>query len=70
MTKIQAVLFDNNRYSFKTSQDWINKHNYIPIKNPHFTSNYIRYRIKNPDYNHHKYRIEHIGHGISFILEI
>ena len=70
MANIQAVLFDNTRYSEKTSKHWLEKHNFHPIKPVHITSNYLRYRMKTPNYNLHKYRIERIGHGISFIIEI
>ena len=67
---IQSILFNNNRYSEKTAKHWLNQHNYHPIKSVHITSNYLRYRMKDPDYKNHKYRIERIGHGISFIIEI
>jgi hypothetical protein len=66
MSEIQAILFDKNNWTTTSSKAWINSHGYKPIKEVHITNNNYRYRLRNPK-ECHRMRIQHVGHGISFI---
>lgn len=46
---IQAVLFDNKKYTTSEARKWLHKHNLKPIKKAHKTINFLRYRINEPE---------------------
>ena len=46
--KLQAIIFDNKKWDHKSANEWLNKHHYIPIKELHETTNFIRARINKP----------------------
>jgi hypothetical protein len=47
-SKVQAVLFDRERWSPKQAEAWLSGRNMTPIKNVHATENYLRYRMRDP----------------------
>jgi hypothetical protein len=67
--KVQAVLFDARTWSTTQAREWLDKHGYERIKRVHHTEKYLRYRIIQTVPGT-KYRIKHLGKGVSFILEI
>ena len=50
MSHIQSVLFDKNYWDIFDSINWLHYHHLYPIKSPHITKKFIRYRIKDPKY--------------------
>jgi hypothetical protein len=46
---VQSISFPLTTWDVKSSRDWLRKHNYYPIKPAHFTENFIKYRLKDPD---------------------
>lgn len=49
MTKIQAVIFRKKYYNIKDARYWLKINNLKPIKPPHQTVNFYRFRIMDPD---------------------
>lgn len=45
---IQAILFDNKKWTTKKAKEWLRSHDYTPIKPVHITKNYLRYRLVDP----------------------
>lgn len=67
MSGIQSVIFDKEKWPLFDSHQWLVKHDIYPIKSPHITNNFIRYRIKNPeDFN--RMRMKDVGSGIKLII--
>lgn len=48
MSEIQSILFPIISWTIKEALDWLNKHNFYPIKYNE-EGNYYRFRIRNPD---------------------
>lgn len=67
--KIQAVLFNKDKYSHKDAIKWLkeNKHDYISYR---LTDNFRRYRLIEPNYKKYIYKYKKINNYISFIIEI
>lgn len=68
MSKIQAILFDRDKYSKTDIFRFLKKHEFYPIKGIHTTNNYYRLRLKNPRKDK-QYRTKTITNGIKFIIE-
>jgi len=67
MSEIQAVLFDINKWTIISAHKWLMKHHIFPIKMPHITNRYIRFRINFPD-RYRRLRTKTIENGIKFII--
>lgn len=65
--EVQAVLFDVNKWDIINSHLWMQKHSIYPIKSPHITDNYIRYRIEDPD-KYSRLRTKQVTPSIQFII--
>jgi hypothetical protein len=48
MSSIQAIIFDNKKWTTATARAWLKKHKYKPIKRVDKTLNYLRYRLVDP----------------------
>ena len=68
MSKLQAVIFDRYIWSESEANKWLRKYNLKPIKEPRYTKNFIRYRIREP-YSHEKYFTKVLNNGIELILK-
>jgi hypothetical protein len=71
MSKVQAVLFENDKWNVSKARAWLKKNNYRPIKRVHKTANFLRYRIREPSIKK-QYRTITFGkklEGIRAILE-
>ena len=68
-TKIQAILFEKDKFTTEKARRFLKKHNYKPIKRVHKTENYLRYRIRKPK-NKTMYRTIDFGDDIKAIIEI
>ena len=47
-SKIQAIIFKNDRFTSKQARDYLKKHKLKPIKRVHKTDNFLRYRLRDP----------------------
>ena len=63
---IQALLFDKKYFNLKNSLKWLKIHKYTPIKPPHITDNYIRFRLNDPKL-FKSFRFIEFGKGVSAI---
>ena len=70
MTVIQAVIFNKEMYDTARCRRWLMKHKLFPIKRVHETTNWLRYRIREPDYNSNEYRTKQISNGIKIVVSI
>ena len=70
MTITQAVLFSKDMYDTTRARRWLMKHNIYPLKRVHITTNWLRYRIREPDYDHFEYRTKILTPGIKTIVAI
>ncbi len=66
--KVQAVLFSKEIYDTHSARRWLRRHNYTPIKRVHETTRFLRYRIREPDYNNYEYTTKYITTGIKMII--
>lgn len=48
-SQIQSVLFDKNYWKIFDSINWLHSHHIYPIKSPHITENFIRFRVRTPE---------------------
>ena len=68
-TRIQAILFEKDKFTTDKARKFLKKHNYIPIKRVHKTENYLRYRIRRPK-DKTMYRMINFGDDIKAVIEI
>jgi hypothetical protein len=68
MSQVQAILFPLDKYSATEAIEWLNSHNYKPIKKGHITENYRRYRIREPNKKNTS-RTINFGKGIKAVVE-
>jgi hypothetical protein len=56
MYEIQSILFDKGYWDKERSKKWLKRYKLKPIKKPHETTRFIRYRIRDPkNYNDFKF---------------
>ena len=70
MAITQAVLFSKELYDTASARRWLRRHKYNPIKRVHETMHFLRYRIREPDYDTYEYRTKQISTGIKMIIGI
>ena len=63
---IQAVLFNKDLFTLSECYKYLRQHDLIPIKYPHYTLNFIRFRITPPYYKN--YFIKRIRPGIEYVI--
>ena len=68
-TKIQAILFEKDKFTTDKARKFLKKHNYKQIKRVDKTTNFLRYRIRKPKKNG-MYRIIDFGDDIKAVIEI
>lgn len=68
-TRIQAILFEKDKFTSTQARKFLKKHDYKPIKRVHKTENYLRYRIRRPKKGA-IYRLIDFGDDIKAVLEI
>ena len=67
MSIIQSVLFDKNLWNDSGALLWLSEHNLIPLKKVHYTKNFLRYRIRNPN-EFTAFYIKKLENGIEIVL--
>ena len=68
MTVIQAILLSKEFYDKNQAEAYIKRHKYKPIKKVRITTQYYRYRIKEPDYDLYDYRTITLKTGVKAIV--
>ena len=68
-TRIQAILFDKDKYTNAQANAWLKKNGYNKIKPLHVTDNYRRARLVEPTGREH-YRTKKINNDIKMIVEL
>jgi hypothetical protein len=66
-TEIQSILFDRNIWSIPNAYSWLVEHSIKPLKKPHLTEKYIRYRIRLPT-KYKRFITRKTYNGISLVL--
>ena len=66
MSQVQAILFNKNKWSLKSSLRWLHSHGFKPLK-VHETIKFFRYRFRDPS-KFSKLRNKKISNGIEFIF--
>ena len=67
MSKIQSILFDKNLWNNEGALLWLKEHNLIPQKKVHYTKNFLRYRLRNPN-NFTAFFTKKLENGIELIF--
>jgi hypothetical protein len=67
---IQAIIFQSDKHTTQDARKWLKKHDFTPIKRVHTTTNFHRYRIREPeDFQEKTFRLIPIGDGsIEFVI--
>ena len=68
MSILQSVLFSKDLYDTSRARRWLRRNKITPSKRVHETTRFLRYRIKEPDYDKYEYRIKRISDGIKMIF--
>ena len=63
---IQAVLF-NKKWTLINAINWLLHNKLIPIKQPHYTKNFIRFRIHSPS-EFSRFFTKKLPNGIELII--
>lgn len=66
---IQAIIFNNKKWTPSKAELWLKQHNHKPIKPVHKTLNYLRYRLI-PPYKDDQYMTKNLDNGIKLIIKI
>lgn len=66
---VHSIIFDNKLFSPTTARKWLTEHDYKPIKHVDKTSNYLRYRIRDPKL-FKSFVTKEVTHGIKFVFGI
>ena len=68
MSHIQAILFSRDLYDTNRAKRWLSKHKFSPIKRVHITTNWLRYRIREPEEDTYEYRMKVLSKGIKTVI--
>lgn len=66
---IQSIIFEKNKWSNKTAKKWLRDNMYSPIKPVHATSNFLRFRLHNPEL-FKSFITKKLPNGIELIIGI
>jgi hypothetical protein len=62
-TQIQSIAFKkSNKWTHNKSEAWLKSHRFKPLKKAHDTGNYLRYRLKKPNFTY--YSTKRLKNGI------
>lgn len=65
---IQAVLFNNDKWTSNNAREWLKQNNLNPIERVQKAEKYHRYRITTPNQNKYEYRILRTNKNVDFII--
>ena len=63
---IQSVIFDKNYWKIASARKWLKEHDMVPIKPVHITTNFYRFRIREPTFD--IYNTKKLPNHIELIL--
>ena len=69
MSELQAILFQRDTYNQRQASAFLKRNNLYKIKPFHITKNFIRARLKQPDYNKFYYKTGQLTPHIKCIFE-
>ncbi len=67
MSTVQAVIFNNKKWTSEKARSWLKSHEYIPLKRVHKTTNFLRYRIKDPS-KFKRFTTKKMSNGIELVI--
>lgn len=66
----KVEFFSKHLYDTARARSCLNKHKFFPMKRVHETTQFLRYRIREPDYDRYEYRTKQISQGIKMIIAV
>ena len=63
MAITQSVIFSKDLYDTTRARRWLRKNKIVPSKRVHETTRFLRYRVRDPQYDLYEYRIKRISDG-------
>lgn len=66
---VHSIIFSKKKWTIPSSQEWVYSHGYRPIKNVDVTTNFYRWRIRDPS-QFHQFVTKKIGKGIEIVFGI
>jgi len=67
MSDIQSISFENSKFTVESAKKFLFQHNLVPIKPPHLTLHFIRFRLKPPE-QFSRFVTQHFKEGIHYII--
>ena len=68
MSILQAVLFSKDLYDTTRARRWLRKNKIVQSKRVHESTRFLRYRVRDPQYDLYEYRIKRISEGVKMIF--
>ena len=69
MEVVQSILFDKNIYSYSDAVKYLLLEGYLRYKNFTITTQFLRFKFKEPDEVKYNYKMEKISIGIYYIYQ-
>jgi hypothetical protein len=67
MSEVQSVIFDKHVWNILGAHQWLIHNHFYPIKSPHETEHFYRFRLKNPK-KFRRYITKNLGNGVELII--
>ncbi len=67
---VHTIAFESSKWDTTKARNWLKKHKYKPIKYVHKTTNWMRYRINQPEMFKDFITKSYPEHGINIIFGI
>lgn len=64
---IHSIIFESSKFTSTSARKWLKDHKYTPIKRVDKTTNYLRYRIRDPSL-FKSFITKEISPGIKFVI--
>jgi hypothetical protein len=69
MEVVQSILFDKNIYSYSDAVKYLLLEGYLRYKNFTITTQFLRFKFKEPDETKYNYKMEKQSVGIYYIYQ-
>ena len=67
MSEVHSIIFDKSWYNTTQARDWLKAHGFVPIKRVDETTNFYRYRIRDPKL-FKRFTIKQVAPYIKFVF--
>jgi hypothetical protein len=67
--EVQSILFDKNIYSYSDAVKYLLLEGYLRYKYFTMTTQFLRFKLKEPNETKYNYKMEKMGIGIYYIYE-